>query len=279
MTEMEDVPIAEEAPASASINDVENSVEVEQVPPTPVAVSTNKDTQVENNVEENSSDDEEATNKSCGSKYCGWANYHGVTEAKGYAILGTARGAIVMSNIFLSTSLIYLATEEAGCIDENGVAIPDCDNTVRGFQPASLIANIAVISGLLSAFFMPFIGAIVDYTPYRRAMGIIAALIMILVQGVQVSYHSRICLSRWWLHDEWQIRSTHTSLPVSPPALCFLDWNRFRHVVSHGCTSSDCRLYLSGRSTGHVCLSTRDCSCGRRNDHDQVHVIVCHAAV
>lgn len=77
--------------------------------------------------------------------------------------------------------------EEAGCIDENGNAIPDCDNTVHGFQPPSLIANIAVISGLLSAFLMPLIGAIVDYTPYRRATGIAAAVLLIIIQATQIA--------------------------------------------------------------------------------------------
>jgi MFS-type transporter involved in bile tolerance (Atg22 family) len=170
MTEMDDVPIAIDIEASAAAAAA-------------TAAANTTGMEVENTVEEN---DETATNKTCRSKYCGWMNFQGVTEAKGYAILGTARGAVVMSNIFLSTSLIYLASEEAGCIDENGEAIPDCENTVHGFRPPSLIANIAVISGLLSALFMPFIGAIVDYTPYRRATGIIAAILIILIQSAQV---------------------------------------------------------------------------------------------
>lgn len=156
---MEDVPIAdEEAPVTTSTKDAEN----------------------------NAADEEDASaKKKCGG-YCAWTNFHGVAEAKGYAILGTARGAIVMSNIFLSTSIIYLASVEAGCVDENGTVVDDCENKVYGFIPSSLIANIAVISGLLSAFLMPLIGAIVDYTPHRKATGIVAAILLILIQGVQI---------------------------------------------------------------------------------------------
>ncbi len=33
---------------------------------------------------------------------------------------------------------------------------------------------------------MPVIGAIVDYTPHRRATGIAAALFLVLIQGVQI---------------------------------------------------------------------------------------------
>lgn len=91
-----------------------------------------------------------------------------------------------MSNIFLASSLIYLASEQAGCLDEEGKVIEDCDNKVYGFRPPSLIANIAVISGLMSAILMPLIGAIVDYTPYRRLTGIVAAIAMILIQAVQI---------------------------------------------------------------------------------------------
>ena len=154
-TEMEEVPTAEEAP-EASTKDVEadNPAEIE------------------------------SPKKTC--CYCSWFDFHGVAEAKGYAILGTARGAIVMSNIFLSSSLIYLASDEAGCIKDN-VVIEDCVNTTHGFQPPSLIANIAVISGLLSAFLMPIIGAIVDYTPYRRATGIAAAALLCVIQCTQIA--------------------------------------------------------------------------------------------
>jgi hypothetical protein len=232
MTEMEDVLIADESPAPPSINDVENPVEDISA----VTASTKENMELEKTVEEN---DEAATNKSCGSKCCGWMNFHGVPEAKGYAILGTARGAVVMSNIFLSTSLIYLASEEAGCIDENGVAIPDCDNTVHGFQPPSLIANIAVISGLLSAFLMPVIGAIVDYTPYRRATGIIAALLLVLIQGVQVRMCSRSAvyvIGCYFYSCDSEVCSAHTSFFLHPSLL--VDWNRFCDVVPHGCTSS-----------------------------------------
>lgn len=98
-----------------------------------------------------------------------------------------ARGPFVMSNIFLASALIYLAAEEAGCIDEEkDEVVDDCNNRVYGQKPGTLIANIAVFSGLLSAFFMPFFGAAVDYTPYRRRIGWMVAVVMILIQAVQI---------------------------------------------------------------------------------------------
>jgi MFS-type transporter involved in bile tolerance (Atg22 family) len=91
-----------------------------------------------------------------------------------------------MSNIFLSTSLIYLAREEAGCIDEEGEVIEDCDGTAYGFQPASFVSNIAVISSLLSAFFMPLVGAMVDYTEYRKRVGAIISASIVAIQIAQI---------------------------------------------------------------------------------------------
>ena len=91
-----------------------------------------------------------------------------------------------MSNVFLSTSLLYLASEEAGCIDDEDNLITDCPNKVYGFAPGSLITNVAVISGLLTAFLMPSVGAIIDYTPHRRLVGIITSVLVTLIQAIQI---------------------------------------------------------------------------------------------
>ena len=92
-----------------------------------------------------------------------------------------------MANVFLSSALIYLASEEAGCVDPDKEEIIDnCDNTVRGFRPAALITNIATVSGLLGAFFTPVLGAVIDYTSYRRTVGLATAATAILIQGVQI---------------------------------------------------------------------------------------------
>jgi hypothetical protein len=102
--------------------------------------------------------------------------------------LGFGRGALIMSNIFLSSAFIDLANDAAGCTEiVNGeqVVIEDCPYTVYGMKPASLVANIAVISGVLSALLMPFAGAIIDCTSYRRAVGMWTAVLMVLIQAVQ----------------------------------------------------------------------------------------------
>lgn len=107
------------------------------------------------------------------------------------------QGATIMSNIFLSTSLLYLAAQDAGCLDEiTGDINEDCDNcvhifggddsTIRGFRPTALIANILIVTGILATFVMPFIGSIIDYTSHRRTIGIVVAVALIVIQGVQI---------------------------------------------------------------------------------------------
>ena len=121
-----------------------------------------------------------------------WYKFSNVRKAEGYNFLGLGRGALVMSNIFLATAFIFLASEEAGCLTESGdEVLDDCDEKVYGSSPAALIANIAVISGVLSALFMPMAGAMIDYTSHRRLVGIGSALFMIAVQVAQIGTNSK----------------------------------------------------------------------------------------
>ena len=121
-----------------------------------------------------------------------WYKYDNVALAQGYSHLAMGRGALVMSNIFLSTAFIYLASEEAGCLTPSGDEVLDsCDEEVYGFKPSSFVTNIAVISGVLSALFMPFFGAMVDSTKHRKTVGVISALLMMMVQAAQIGIVSQ----------------------------------------------------------------------------------------
>lgn len=147
------------------------------------------------------SDTNDDSEEQSGTKCCGGCRFDGLDMARGYNILGTGRGPIVMSNIFLSTALIFLASDEVGCTEEiyyedtnttSIEVIEECDAQVYGaFRPAALITNIAVISGLMSAVLMPVIGAIVDYTNHRWTVGVASAILIILVQGIQIGTTSK----------------------------------------------------------------------------------------
>ncbi|KAL3921263.1 MAG: hypothetical protein SGILL_002838 [Bacillariaceae sp.] len=95
-------------------------------------------------------------------------------------------GSVLISNVFLATSLIYLAHQEAGCVDPATGRLTQCDTRVYGFYPSSLVNNIYAIASLAAAFFMPFFGAIIDYTDHRRLSGRIVAFLLWAIQTMQI---------------------------------------------------------------------------------------------
>lgn len=99
--------------------------------------------------------------------------------------VSVGRGIIISTNLFMSTSLLYLASESVGCLDEEGNA-NDCDQKVHGFRPSSLLTNIAVIVGLIAAFTNPIVGTIVDFTDHRRALGAAVCVAITLIQAIQI---------------------------------------------------------------------------------------------
>ena len=160
-----------------------------------------------------------------------------------------------MSNIFLSTSLIYLASEEAGCLDDELTVVEDCNTRVYGMLPVALIANIAVVSGLLSAFLMPLTGAAVDYTPHRRKIGMYSAALVILIQAIQIGTLSETWFAMSVLQGiagflyQAQVVSTYSYLPeiarvVGQATMTHCEY--FKLMMIHACCT---------RKTNHIVIS------------------------
>lgn len=87
------------------------------------------------------------------------------------------------SYTFLAPTMISMAKVEAGCAvtaEEEGGAIPECFSTVRGFRPSSLFFVMNTAVSVATVFFIPLLGAIVDYTPYRRAVGRFFSILLLL---------------------------------------------------------------------------------------------------
>ncbi|KAL9180485.1 hypothetical protein ACHAXT_010938 [Thalassiosira profunda] len=121
--------------------------------------------------------------------------YGGIPEARGYALLAMGRGVAVMSNVVVNAALLELASAAAGCpvgdelraIEEECTCDYECTGTVYGQNPLSLISNIAVVTGLLSAFFMPIIGVLLDFTSYRRFVGVLFSAVFTAIQAIQIA--------------------------------------------------------------------------------------------
>ena len=144
------------------------------------------------------------SNNDGGGRYCKCCHtlwdYKGVPEAKGYALLAMGRGVAVMGNVVLNAALLELAQRAAGCPTgeelkslHNNESEEEytCPNKVYGQNPLALISNIAVITGLLSALFMPIIGVILDFTSYRRFIGIGFSIVFTLIQIIQIGIGPR----------------------------------------------------------------------------------------
>jgi MFS transporter, UMF1 family len=105
-------------------------------------------------------------------------------EVLGWTLDAAARGVAIMGTaVFVSSELLKLAKEAAGCNDDlNGETwnASGCDLRVHGMRPSSILANIVMVVGLLSAVLMPLIGSLIDHTPHRRAVGSISAACMVL---------------------------------------------------------------------------------------------------
>jgi MFS transporter, UMF1 family len=103
-------------------------------------------------------------------------------EATGLAVDYYARGPILMASMVLGPALLELASQEAGC---NPDGVTGCAK-VYGFRPSSLLSNLAIVTGLVISILMPFFGAIVDHTPYRRQIAATSAAILTLIKAAEV---------------------------------------------------------------------------------------------
>eukprot|EP00536_Pseudo-nitzschia_multiseries_P016375 jgi/Psemu1/299247/fgenesh1_pm.1096_\ len=112
-------------------------------------------------------------------------------EVLGWTLDASARGVTVMGTaVFVSSDLLRLAKEAAGCDD----AEEECNERIYGMLPSSILTNIVMLVGLLSAFLMPLIGSIIDHTKHRRAVGSLSAGLMTFTVLLQM-----LIMEDYWL--------------------------------------------------------------------------------
>jgi hypothetical protein len=100
-------------------------------------------------------------------------------EVLGWTLDATARGvAVIGTAVFVSSDLLRLAKEATGCYQLDEDSQEECQERVYGMRPSSILADIIMVVGLLSAILMPLIGSIIDHTKYRRAVGTYSAAVM-----------------------------------------------------------------------------------------------------
>lgn len=102
-------------------------------------------------------------------------------EATGWAMDSAVRGPLFQFETFIGTAILRLATQAAGCRNPT-----KCSKTVYGLKPSSLLTLKTVVVGVLAAFLMPIVGAIIDHTSRRKLLGIISIALVISVTFVDI---------------------------------------------------------------------------------------------
>jgi len=159
-------PLLENEKDTDAQND-DNASDDQLTPPEPIAVVLS--------VENNDGDDDDGVVVTERKKISD------VKEAAAYAVISSARNTMIMSNIFLFTSILYLANKDAGCDNDDEES---CDKKIYGIRPSSLLPIGATATGLLACFFTPVMGALIDFTPYRKLLGIISASFLTFAQAI-----------------------------------------------------------------------------------------------
>jgi MFS-type transporter involved in bile tolerance (Atg22 family) len=117
-------------------------------------------------------------------------------EILGWTLDSAARGVVVMATaVFVSSELLRLAKEATGCIGAEDEMFDEycADSRVYGMRPSSLLTNIVMVTGLLSAFIMPLCGSIIDHTDLRRAAGSLSAAVLAILVLIQM-----LVMHRFW---------------------------------------------------------------------------------
>ncbi|KAL7495914.1 hypothetical protein ACHAWT_006721 [Skeletonema menzelii] len=96
------------------------------------------------------------------------------------------RSILFISFMFLSLGVLQLAYATAGCPQNPNGTYVNCGNKVYGMLPSDILAMMALIGGLSTAAFMPYAGAVVDFSDHRLAFGKVCATILVLINFVQI---------------------------------------------------------------------------------------------
>ncbi|KAL3794640.1 hypothetical protein HJC23_010068 [Cyclotella cryptica] len=97
-------------------------------------------------------------------------------EATGQAMDYCGRGPINQAGSFVGSAILKLAAMEAGGMN----------NTVHGMKVSSLLTIGNLIAGITAGVTMPLVGALVDHTDHRKAMGALSAFVIISASGCQL---------------------------------------------------------------------------------------------
>lgn len=137
------------------------------------------------------SNEESVTNsKTKGGCCASWKKFFlydcGRKDVQAFYFNQVGRSILFISFMFLSLGVLQLAYQSAGCPqNENGSYI-NCGEKVYGMLPSDILAMMALVGGLSTAAFMPYAGAVVDFSDHRLTFGRVCAVLLVLTNVAQI---------------------------------------------------------------------------------------------
>mmetsp|Transcript_89379 Transcript_89379/g.255211 ORF Transcript_89379/g.255211 Transcript_89379/m.255211 type:complete len:396 (+) Transcript_89379:161-1348(+) len=117
-------------------------------------------------------------------------------EIIGFKLAGVGRSISFSTALFLAVAILRLAIKAAGCNYDD-----DCDKTIYGFRPTSLLGIMNTCGTFLAACLMPLFGSVIDHTPHRRELAKSAMYLFILINGAQ----AMVSMDTWFFVSIMQV--------------------------------------------------------------------------
>jgi MFS-type transporter involved in bile tolerance (Atg22 family) len=157
-------------------------------------------------------------------------------EVAGWGMNSAGRGPLNQVGGYVGTAILRLATKSAGC---KTVA---CNKKIYGFMPSSLLTLTTSIVGVIAAFLMPIVGAVVDHTQYRRFMGIVSGFLSVVLIGAQIS----ISANNWFIMLIIDAIQTFVYVVHTTAVFAYLpDLSLDQEVISHYTSRFNMHQYAS----------------------------------
>jgi MFS-type transporter involved in bile tolerance (Atg22 family) len=106
-------------------------------------------------------------------------------EATAWAMDAAGRGPLNQVGSYVGTAILRLAIREAGCTANTARSCRLHGGT--GLKATSLLTLTSASVGVATAVLMPILGAVVDHTSHRKAVGALSAFCVVLCTGLYMT--------------------------------------------------------------------------------------------
>ena len=152
-------------------------------------------------------------------------------EATGWGMDSAGRGPLNQVGSYVGPAILRLAKAEASNLGQS---------KVYGFKPSSLLTLCTSLIGIIAAFMMPVVGAVVDHTQYRRLLGVVSGVLSVAFIGGQIA----ISQDNWFIMLIIDACQTLVFLVHTTSVFAYLpDLSLDQTVIAHYTSAFNIRQY------------------------------------